>query len=132
MATRVSAAIVLTGKNLELSRLTQHIGLNPTKFWSEGEQIQKSKLVYKHDGWMLATNKIETLYIQEPVEELFKKLKPALSRILEAITLFNLEPEIQFVIYAEKQHRPALCLNKEIIRLISELGADLDIDFYLT
>ncbi len=130
MATQIYAALVLSGKNIEHSKLTRCIGLDPTKQWKENDQILTSKLTYKHDGWMLSTNKIETLDIQEPLEQLFEKLNPVLSKIKEVISLFNLEVEIQCIVYTEEPNSPALWFDKKIIKIISELNADLDIDYY--
>lgn len=129
LATRISAALTLTGSGFDPDKVTQHVGVVPTKTYRMGEQIQKTLLRQKYDVWSFSTGLQESLDLCHQVHALLDQLQPYLPTLATVCQRWHLDAEIECVIYAEGQI-PAIHFNLDDIKRIAELGAEIDVDLY--
>jgi hypothetical protein len=130
MATSIKVRFTLTGMNIDPDEISQAIGLAPTKTWRRGEQRASSALCWEHDGWTLSTSEEVTLDLETEVQKLLQYLKGHTKQINRASKQLKLEAEIGCSIYIEDDQAPRIHLNRETLKAVNELGADIDIDIY--
>jgi hypothetical protein len=136
MATRIAAEFTLTGVSFDPEQVIRELGIQPTKTWRLGDQIQKTLLHYKHDGWMLSTG-YQTLDEEHAVNltglirELFLKLKPHTKALVGISAKLNLEAELTCIMYIEGDCRPEMHLDRDVVQWLGELHADIDTDIYI-
>lgn len=57
MAIKMRAYFTIYGDNFNPDDITSELKLSPTYTWRKGDQIEKSLLLYKDDGWCIKTKK---------------------------------------------------------------------------
>jgi hypothetical protein len=130
MATKISIDFILTGK-FDPDKITTLMGIKPTNTWKLGDSIQNTKLRRKHDGWKLSIDKEESLDLNEKIESFLMQLESYSMPLKEIYEKLNAKAEIACAIYIEDEQVPAIHFNHETIKRVSDLGAEIDVDFYL-
>jgi transposase len=129
MGTRMHVEFTLTAIGLDPKEITSRIGIRPTKTWRKGDQIQKSLLKFKHDGWSISTKENDG-DIGLHIKQLMDQLKPHKTKLKKIIKDLNLDAELSCVVFTEEDDRPAIYFKRNVIEFLAELGADIDIDLY--
>ena len=130
MATRISAALTLTGSGCEPDEISKQVGTTPTETWKLGERIQNTMLRREHNGWSLSTGLQESDDLGQQMRTLLDQLRPYFFELKDCCTRWNLNAEIACVIYSEGEI-PAIHFDHDIIEGFAELGAEIDVDFYI-
>lgn len=131
MDTKILASIVFTGDDFDPEEITSYIGLKPSKIWYKGEKIQNSAIKRKKNGWLLSTGREISLDLDIQIREITDSIKPHISKIIEICQKFNLETELSCAIYIEDDKIPSIHFEKDILKIISDLKAEIDIDIYM-
>ncbi len=129
MNTSIKIHFSLTGKFDPNDITTTFDGL-PTKTWRFGDLIERTIAKYKHDGWEVSSDEIESLDLNEQVKKLVDTLHPYSSELKEIIGKFNLYSEISCEIWVENDNYPAIHFDHQVLARILNLNAEIDIDIY--
>jgi len=129
MGTTIKVYFTLTGR-FEPTSVTGKIGIKPDKTWRFDEPIQNTTSRYKHDGWQLSTDEIESLDLSEQLSIIENRIRPFLQQIIDTCKEFKIDAEISCSIDVDDDQYPTLHFERDAIKLISKLNAEIDIDMY--
>ncbi len=129
MSTKITVHFTITGR-FDPNEVTKRLGMNPSKAWKFGDTIQKTLTTYKHDGWKLSTEEIDSLDLNEPLNQIWEIIQPHKTEIIDICNDLSLETEFSCVVEVEEDEYPTLHFDSEMIKQISELKADIDIDIF--
>ena len=125
----VEAALKLTGR-FQHEELVQIIQLAPTKTWRVGDSVQSTRLKRENDGWVFSVPQKEARDVGALVSELLVIVDRHKQEIVLAAEQLRLEVTISLGVYMRGE-TPSCSLDAELVRRISELRANLDIDLIL-
>jgi hypothetical protein len=131
MLPEIQVKICITGVTLTPEKITNYIDILPTETWAIGDLIQKSSITRKHNGWCISTASEKGYDFKQPIKRLLHILKPKLTVIGNFCRENNLDVELSCIAYVVDE-TPACYLDKDIISVLSQLGASVDFDIILT
>ena len=118
--------------DISMNEITKEVGFVPTSFKDKKDQ---RKSPFKDDKleafWSIATNKIETFYLEEVTKEMTKIIKPYLERIKATVMKYNGVVDFLVVPDFHSTEAPALNFNREFLEIINYLNATVQIDMYI-
>ena len=126
--TSIKCYFDVIGHDFDPAVLTAALGIEPTETWCTGERTRRSGRPYKHDGWSLRSEEVVSLDLQEVVTPILNRVLPVASVLVEVCGRLNLGVELACAVYVEDDQIPAISLDSETVRMLSALGASLDID----
>lgn len=126
--TSIKCYFEVIGDGFNPDLLTEAMGIEPTKTWRVGDTTRRSGRPYKHDGWSIRSEEVASLDLREVVLPVLRRLLPVAGVLSEYCDRLNLEAVLSCAVYVEDDQMPALSLDSETIRMLSALGASLDID----
>lgn len=131
MATQVRISFIITGVGVNPVDITSYIGVKPTETWHAGDRIQESELKCKYDGWCLSSDREDSLYLDEQVQSILNKIQPHTTKIKQLCNKLNLKIEVACAVYIENNEIPSIHFDEEIVKIIADLRAEIDIDLYI-
>ena len=81
----------------------------------------------KSNGWSLKFNLDKSVELDEPIKSIFEKLQPSWQSLVEICKQYD--PMINCAVYGYQQI-PAIYFDKDIVRKVAELNAEIDVDVY--
>lgn len=127
MVPRVKIAFTLTGQGVEPEWITESLGVQPTSTWRLGEQVARTSIQRKHDGWRLSTEEVETVDLPGQVRRLLVQLEPHIDAIRRLCDTKELEAELNCIVYVNDAF-PVLHFDSDVVELIQRLKAEIDLD----
>lgn len=117
----------ISGIDLDPDYVTQSIQLNPEAAHRQGDIIPHSKddTAYKMGHWCIYSDNEETDQLSDFILNILDKLKHK----VDTIKAFSKQYEVRF--YCSIWGYAGLSLNAEILERIAQLGARLDVEFYV-
>ncbi len=128
MELKISAAFTLTGFDSDPEEITKILGILPTTTWKTGDLIGKSILRRKHNGWVLKSQLEKTAYLESHIKDVLARLQPSWQKLVELCSKYY--SEISCVIYSVEAQGEAIHFDKEILKSVFELNAEIDVDYY--
>jgi len=129
MKSKIYAYFSLRGLDFDPEEITTKVGLIPTKTWKAGDLINpKATVCRKENGWSLKSELDESIDLEDHVRYLLQKLEPGWLPLIEICKKYY--AEINCVVYAAGNERPAIHFNKDIVDKAAKLNAEIDIDLY--
>jgi Domain of unknown function (DUF4279) len=128
MEYEILANFSLTGFTISPNEMSGIIGINPTKTWEIGDTIGKSNLQRKENGWVLSSSLDKSSELEEQISDLLQQLKPKWANLLDVCSEYD--AEISCAVYSYNSQGPSMHLGKEMLKLLAELNAEVDIDYY--
>ena len=126
MPDEIRVQLSLTGFAHDPRKLTEIIGLTPSKTWVAGEPVERSKRTYESNGWRVtAPQRVDE--VEAGVDALFDHLAPRWENLRNVSR--ECRVELGVVVYAERQV-PAIHFRDDQIRQLTELSAKIDVDVY--
>ena len=104
------------------------LGLAYDKSWRIGDKRGRSGIIQKNNGWVL-TSKVSS---SAPLEDHISDLLVRLADHTDAIREISRRDEVELSCVIHAAHPPPLNFSKDLVHNLSQLGASLDIDLYLT
>jgi hypothetical protein len=126
MPQEIRVQLNLTGFAGDPKRLSEIIGLTPSKTWLAGEAIERSKRKYESNGWRVSAPR-DVDDVEAGVDALFGYLAPRWESLRNVSQLCRVE--LSIVVYAERQV-PAIHFRDDQIRRLIELSGKIDVDVY--
>lgn len=129
MATEMYAQLAIYGEQLNPDEISKTLDLSPDRSWRKGDP--KGKAAFRKEGcW-----KIETQRSRDCEKDLNDHLLALLERIAPVknfVAEFRKQFTLQFECIIEFDEQvPALHVDHSVLKAMSELGAEFDIDGYL-
>lgn len=112
----------------EPEEITKIIGLTPTQTWKKGDQILKTIMKYKANGWRLSS----------PCDPFSSTVEEQVNALLDIIIphapVFSKLPrgtyiELSCFMYTYKE-RPLVGFTAEQVKKLAQIGAAIDLDIY--
>jgi Domain of unknown function (DUF4279) len=129
MRSRVFVYYTLTGPDLDSAEITEASGVPSARIWLKGDLVHpKAIITYKQNGWSVASRLPESAPLQEHVSDLLELLQHRWSVFAELGTRYH--AELECIVYAYGNERPAIHLEAEMVRQLSELSVAIDVDLY--
>ncbi|WP_438348010.1 DUF4279 domain-containing protein [Paenibacillus sp. FA6] len=125
--TNIKVEFSIFGDEFDPGIITDTLLITPTRTWFKGDNI-RGNLFRKETCWELATEYEESLDINDQIDEIKELIKNQEDEIVKLIRQNKLECKFDVVINIENNVKPAIYLNKEIIKFLHDLGAEIDID----
>ncbi len=126
------ATFRVIGESLDLAGLTSQLGISPSFTRSKGEKIETSSrpLESRTNIWALETErKLKSTSLERHLIFLLDQLEYARETIIELAADPSIRVEFHCYWLSETGHGGPV-LSCEVLRRITNLGADLDFDFY--
>jgi Domain of unknown function (DUF4279) len=128
MKSEISVDFLLTGFEISPEEITNAIGIEPTKSWHIGETIGKSKIKRKKNGWTLSSGLDKSSELEEHLSALFEQLQARWTIFTSLCAKYD--SEISCAVYCYEAQGPSIHFNKEVVKYIAELNAEIDVDYY--
>ena len=130
MVSEVYAAFILTGSDLDPDQITAQLGITPSRTWRTGDLVmERASIRHKNNGWSVKSDIPMSEDLEEHVEMVLQRLKPAWKSLRKLSTRYT--ALIDCVVYSHGGARPAIFFNKDVIKRISELNAEIDVDLLI-
>lgn len=121
----------ITGTIVSPEKITDLLGITPSRTWNIGEQIQKTNLRRKHNGWCLSADIDKgALDLAGPAKALLNLLTPKAPLIREICVQFDMDCEFGYGIYIVDE-QPVINFEPDLLSAMAELNAAVDIDIIL-
>lgn len=104
--------------------------ITPTRTWHKGDPIRKD-LYRKETYWELGTKYEESLNINDQIDKVIDLIQDKKDQVRRLMREYNLEYKFEVVINIENNAKPAMYLNKDTIKFIYDLGAEIDFNLYI-
>jgi hypothetical protein len=128
-------AIKLFNFKCSPEELTKKLGLEPTKtgvkgqsYW-QGPADKKIEKIWPHNYWEYRVVKNENKWISEQVDQFIDEIITPKKEILKQI-ISSCEAEFSIVQYYYSSCNPGLHFDNKRLQIISDIGAEIDIDIY--
>lgn len=131
MNSEISASFTFRGLDFEPEEICKKVGITPSKTWKASDLIYpKATIRRKQNGWSvkLKLDEKSSLYLEDHIRSVIEQLEPGWLPLIEICKKYD--AEINCVIYAVGDERPAVHFDKEIVDKAAKLNAEIDIDLY--
>lgn len=122
-------------ERFEPERLHSELGVTATKFWKKNDPFPAGKGVRKQSGWQYSSGRQD--YFPETNIDFFSQLsliktflKTHKAQIISVCEKYFLTPELSCVMYVVGSDRPGIGYDKELVSLLAEVGAEIDVDVF--
>ena len=122
-------AIVVTDFVCSPEEITSVLSISPTKTWVEGEKrVPQATITHKENGWCheLETDELEKF--PTLVDKLINMLKEKKENFLKLPGGTYLELRCRLFL---NEHAPEFHLDSKTIKILDEIGVELDLDIYI-
>ncbi len=132
MKTSITSSFLLFGDDFDPKELVKIIGIEPSSIWKVGERKIKnnSVLLHKENGWAITVSQKPCMSLENQIRGLVNRLKPRLKQILDVKKKFKLDVAFTSAVYIYGNQIPSIHLKADIVKLIADFDALIDIDIY--
>jgi hypothetical protein len=109
--------------------MTEALGLAPTRTWSAGDVVAPKSVAtrrYKDNGWELKVSHHRGTELTKHLESLIARLERSRFKAIRK----NADAYLECEIYDYEFRRTDLSLSRKAISGLSDLGLEVDIDYY--
>jgi hypothetical protein len=96
----------------------------------KGDNVPGKSIKRNKSCWRVSTGYQESLDVNEQLNEIMKLFQEKSDKLIELMHLYNFEIMISIVINIEDNQKPAIYFDKQSIRFICQINAEIDIDLY--
>ncbi|ETS33334.1 MULTISPECIES: DUF4279 domain-containing protein [Photorhabdus] len=127
----VCVYFLISGDRLNPEDVTEKLAIQPTKYWVKGDPIPEKKRFRIDSCWLLSTGDEEFLDVGEQLGKILTLLQGKKKVLVKLADEYELDYQFNIVIKIEEGVKPAINLDKTMIKELDELKAGLDIDLYI-
>lgn len=120
----------IIGEEFNPEIITKKLLLEPTECYLKGEKNSRN-FERKETCWSFSTGYVETLYVSELFDEVLNKLTSKKDTLIKLKNDYNLVFKFFIVINIEEDIKPAIYIDKKIIKFANDLEAEFDFDLYI-
>ncbi len=123
----VFAQLKITSNELTPKEIESQLGIPCDRSWLKGDLRLNTLIKEKSNGWVIESKLDRSEEIQEHISNILDRLQEITSRIV------SLSPRatvlLSCAIYSDET--PSLYFDKNMVKKISSIEADFDIDLYI-
>jgi hypothetical protein len=120
----------IIGDEFDPNLITEKLGLEPTEQYIKGEKNDRN-FKKQETCWSISTGYNETLYVSELIDEIISKFCGKEEILIQLKQTLNLSFKFFIVIRIENNIKPAIYLDKKIVKFANILEAEFDFDLYI-
>lgn len=129
--TNIRASLRIMGDCFDVQKITDTLGVIPSKTWNMGDPIRNSRKTYTYTAWIYSTEIVESLNINTSIKQIEELFSSKVDKIIALRKQFELDISIDFIIVIENEEPPAIYFEPEFIKFAADIGAKFDIDTYI-
>ena len=129
MKTSIKVNFIITGKFIP-SEITCALGVKPTDTWRQGDVYKDTLVTFKHDGWELYSDEIESLDLNGEILKIINLIYPYSFQLKEITKRLNLDIEVACEIWVEDYQYPTIYFEREVLSKLVDLNAEFGISIY--
>lgn len=133
---KVHITLIIDGFSCSPDEISKIIGLEATKTAIAGQKYEvgfnqrKTKRVYPQNYWEFMQKTSGNTWVSTLVSVFIKENIVPRKNEIKSILSLNSEGTLSIVEYIYEGHNPGLHFEKEEIKLLGEIGLEIDIDLY--
>lgn len=131
--TRIKSELVFFSEESTFTpkNISVYLGIQPTTSWLKGDKVAKygTTIVRKESRWGLDTDYMETRRL-DSVLSFLSKLNIA-KGIDEYLIKHKVDVRLNITVKIWKDSIPSLFIDRDVIKLLSRMNGEIDIDMYL-
>jgi len=112
---------------LSLDELNSILGIACDKGWNKGDLRTHTIIRQQKNAWIIRSTLPRSASLESHVKDLITRIAPLKDKIKQVSD----QACVEFSCVIHSKERPALNFDQEMIKVLSELGACLDIDLYI-
>ncbi|MBP2619253.1 DUF4279 domain-containing protein [Chryseobacterium jejuense] len=131
--TNIKITFSIFGCFFDPNDLTKLIGIVPTNIWIEGEVIPNNKKNKKREesAWEYSIYS-DTIYLEEISDRLVSIFKEKVIIVNDYVDQTNgLTIKFDIILEIAEEQGVVLYFNKSFLNMVSELGAEIEVDNYI-
>ena len=135
---RIQVGFYLTGKEFNIKYVSEVLQVKETYFRTKEDwpDVIKQNQDLPDDLkprtiWGLQTSREECYTVNFKMKEIVEKLGEKIEKINELCIELDLESALTVIIEMEVGNGPEMVLDREVVKFISEIGAEVDFDMYI-
>lgn len=124
-----------TDEKFDPERLNSELGATASKSWRKNDPFPVGAGVRKQGGWRYSSGRQK--YFPEGGADFSSQLslikaflKAHKAQIVASCKKHSLTPELSCVMHVMGEERPGIGCDKELVALLAEVGAEIDVDVY--
>lgn len=129
MANEIKTYFTLYGDDFDPEDISKELNLTPKYTWHKGDRRENSILLYDDFGWSINTEEENIIEIEPQINEIIEIIEPKTDTIIQLMEKYGLSAELSCSVFHDHEdERPVLYIKKDLMKKISRLNCDLDID----
>jgi len=139
MRSEISVYFEFAGFDIDPDEITRLTGITPTRIRRAGDPIYGASLLseearqrirVKVNRWDVNSGLDPNVDLPTQVKALFERLEPAWDRFIELSQQYV--PVMECIVKSYGGDRPQIFFDKEVIRKLAELNAEIGVDLYVS
>lgn len=138
MRSEVRVYLAFGGFDFDPDEITRLTGITPTKTLRAGDPVSwasslseenRQRIRVKSNRWEVDSGLDSSVDLPTHVKALLQKLEPVWDRFVELGQQY--EPVMECIVSSYGGDRPEIFFDKEVIRKLIQLNAEIDVDLYV-
>jgi hypothetical protein len=130
--TSIKVKFQVIGDDLEPSVITQRLSIQPVKTWRKGEALPRNTDISRDFScWLISTDYEESIDINNQLRKILDLILVKRDELITMRDELKVDYLFEVVIKIENNMKPAMHLDKELIKFASEIEAEFDFDLYI-
>lgn len=129
--TTVMAYFSIHGDTFNTDSVTQRLGMEPAEIKVKGCIPDGRKRPSIETSWKISTEEEESFDINEQLIKIIDLLNDKNEILRDIKASMNVSFDFVLIVKIENGEKPAMHFNLDSLRLISYIGAEIDIDLYI-
>ncbi|MNW46525.1 hypothetical protein D3C74_238240 [compost metagenome] len=129
--TNVMVKFSICGDEFNPQIITNQLNIHPQEYWLKGDNVSGKSIIRNKSCWRVSTGYQESLDINNQLNEIIEPFRGRSDKLIELMLVHNLEIIISIVINIEGNQKTAMYFNRQVIKFIYQINAEIDIDLYV-
>ena len=129
MRSEIKVKLLVTHPTIPPDQISKILKISPSKIWLRGDKLSITERRYQENGWELSSSLPTSSDIKQHTAALIHKIESHIDKFQDLPK--DIEIELSCVVYSYGGDRPAIFFEKEVIRLLGVINAEIDIDLYV-
>ncbi len=138
MRSEISVYLAFAGFDFDPEEITRLTGITPTRTRRAGDPVSwasslseenRQRIRVKANRWIVNSGLDSNVDLPTQVKALLRRLEPAWERLIELGQQY--EPVMECIVRSYGGDRPEIFFDKEVIRKLIQLNAEIDVDLYV-
>jgi len=132
--TKIHLTFTVYGDDWNPSELTELINLTPTDYGIKNDLLKKylpNQVLRKETSWEYNFETVQSLFLEDITCEFVRVFKPCVEKLTHFIELNNLCSKLFIIPEIMDNEVPSIFFDQEILKLLVQLKAEIDIDLYI-